>query len=165
MPATTPSPSTPSFQFRLLSIARSQLGISEEPKGSNKGHQVETYLASVGLPGGFPWCMAFVYWCVNQCSAEAKTKNPLKKTGGVLDQWQSMPADCKSKTPAPGDVFIMRFGHGTGHTGFVEKVDGQLIHTIEGNTNDDGSREGYEVARRIRPASFITGYIKLKPKP
>jgi hypothetical protein len=163
--STIPSPFPPSFQFRLLSIARSQLNVSEDPKGSNRGPQVEKYLASVGLGGGYPWCMAFVYWCVNQACTETKNRNPLKKTGGVLDQWISTAVDYKTKTPAPGDIFIMRFEHGTGHTGFVERVDGNKVVTIEGNTNDDGSREGYEVARRTRPQSFITGYIRLKPKP
>jgi hypothetical protein len=46
-----------------------------------------------------------------------------------------------------------------GHTGFVERIDGTSIHTIEGNTNDTGSREGYEVCKRIRKMSQIKGYI------
>ena len=36
------------------------------------------------------------------------------------------------------------------HTGIVIGVDGDLIHTIEGNTNDEGSREGFEVCLRRR---------------
>lgn len=160
--STTPSTPLP-MDFRLLSIARSQLGIAEDPKGSNRGYHVEKYLSSVGLPGGNPWCMAFVYWCVQQACNESKIKNPLIKTGGVLDQWTRIDAKLKTKNPVPGDVFIMRFGHGTGHTGIVEKVDGEYIQTLEGNTNDDGSREGYEVARRRRLRTNIVGYIRVKP--
>ena len=36
------------------------------------------------------------------------------------------------------------------HTGFVIEVKPQLFRTIEGNTNDDGVREGYEVASLTR---------------
>ena len=36
------------------------------------------------------------------------------------------------------------------HTGIVTKVEGKMVHTIEGNTNDEGSREGFEVCQRIR---------------
>ncbi len=37
---------------------------------------------------------------------------------------------------------------GHGHTGLVSKVIGNNLETIEGNTNDDGSREGVGVFRR-----------------
>jgi hypothetical protein len=53
----------------------------------------------------------------------------------------------------------MDFGKGLGHTGFVERIDGLSIHTIEGNTNDTGSREGYEVCRRIRKINTMKGFI------
>lgn len=162
MPTTTPPP--PSFSTRLLSIASSQVGVCEEPKGSNRGKQVEKYLGSVGLPGGNPWCMAFVHWCVQQACAETHAINPLFKSGHVLTVWNKASVAQKSHKPAPGDVFIMRFGNtGTGHTGFVEKVEGLFVYTIEGNTNDDGSREGYEVARRRRLISSIVGFIKVNP--
>jgi hypothetical protein len=51
--------------------------------------------------------------------------------------------------------------HGTGHTGFVEKISNGIVYTIEGNTNEDGSREGYEVAKRERPLSSFYGFIQL----
>jgi hypothetical protein len=37
------------------------------------------------------------------------------------------------------------------HTGFVRAVVGQTFTTIEGNSNDEGSREGYEVCSNVRP--------------
>jgi hypothetical protein len=55
----------------------------------------------------------------------------------------------------------MDFGKGTGHTGIVERVVGTKIHTIEGNTNDEGSREGYEVCRRKREIKTIRGFIRI----
>ena len=147
-----------------LCIAITQNGIEEVPRGSNGGKDVEAYLRSVGLAKGYAWCMAFVYWCVNKASMELGNKNPLVRTGGVLVQWNSCTLRKLPKTSSaikPGDIFVMEFGGGTGHTGFVEKVEGSLIHTIEGNTNEDGSREGYEVARRVRPLSSFKGFIQL----
>lgn len=146
-----------------LSIALSQDGVSEVPKGSNAGPEVSEYLRSVGLNAGFAWCMAFVYWCVNKASGEMLIPNPLVKTAGVMRQWNETTLRKIPKQGAikPGDIFILRFAHGTGHTGFVEKVEGGIVHTIEGNTNDDGSREGYEVARRERALSSFYGFIQL----
>lgn len=158
----TPAPSPLTIAQRILSVAQSQLGVSEVPKGSNKG-PVEKYLKAVGLPGGHAWCMAFVYWCVNEACKEAGIKNPLHATGGVLAQWNAAPKALKVKTPQPGDIFIMDFGKGMGHTGIVTKVDKGRIFTIEGNSNDDGSREGYEVCRKPggRTIAGIKGFLRV----
>lgn len=154
-----------SLAAKSLAIALTQNGVEEVPRGSNAGKDVEAYLKSVGLGKGYPWCMAFVFWCVNKASAELGQANPLVKTGGVMRQWNETTLRKLPKTAIaavrPGDIFIMDFGGGVGHTGFVEKIIGSNVYTIEGNTNDDGSREGYEVARRVRPASSFKGFIQL----
>ncbi len=148
------------LQAAILDTAISQIGVQEVPKGSNAGPEVEKYLRSVGLGKGYSWCMAFVYWCAVQASLRTGLPNALKRTGGVMDQFNSRPA-LRVSAPQPGDVFIMDYGKGLGHTGIVEKVVGTTIHTIEGNTNDEGSREGYEVCRRKRSAASIKSYIRL----
>ncbi|MEO8446700.1 MAG: peptidoglycan-binding domain-containing protein, partial [bacterium] len=43
----------------ILQIASGQVGVMEDPVGSNSGAQVDEYLASVGLNGGYSWCAAF----------------------------------------------------------------------------------------------------------
>lgn len=145
---------------KTLRVATSQIGVQELPKGSNAGKVVESYLNSVGITKGYSWCMAFVYWCVNQAAKEKPEMNPLIKTGGVLKQWNSRPA-LRVSEPQPGDIFIMDYGKGLGHTGIVEKVSGNKLYTIEGNTNDDGSREGYKVCRRTRDKKDIKGYLRI----
>ena len=144
-----------------LEVAKRQIGVTEIPKGSNAGPEVEIYLKSVGLSKGYSWCMAFVYWCINEASKKTDNPNPLKKTAGVIDQWNSRPELRRTK-PEPGYVFIMDFGKGLGHTGFVEKVFSTgKIQTIEGNTNVDGSREGYAVCRRIRSIKACKGFLQI----
>jgi len=144
-----------------IQVAITQIGQEEVPRGSNWGTKdkpaVIHYLHSVGIDFPASWCMAFVYWCCK----EANPNNPLVKTGGVLRQWYEIDNKFKSITPKPGDIFIMDHGHGLGHTGFVESIEGDVIHTIEGNTNDTGSREGYEVCRRIRKTNTCKGFIRI----
>lgn len=147
-----------------LLTATSQLGVMEQPKGSNKGPEVEMYLKSVGLGGGFAWCMAFVYWCVNEASKKMNRPNPLVKTAGVMDQFRKTQLRILPKTSIgikPGDIFILEFAHGLGHTGFVKSIDNGIVTTIEGNSNEDGSREGYEVCSHHRPISSFKGFIQL----
>lgn len=136
----------------------------EKPEKSNWGHPVQDYLSSVGI--GFPasWCMAFVYWCFKDAALQLGFDNPLYKTGGVLVQWNKNPdkqnhlieigdtGNYKLDYPLrPGDIMIMDHGHGLGHTGIVQSINADgTINTIEGNTNDTGSREGIEVDKKIR---------------
>ena len=145
-----------------LKMAQSQNGTQEVPRGSNTGVAVEKYLKSVGLGKGYSWCMAFVYWCVSEAAKKIEAANPLVRTAGVLNQWNKINAVHKKTTPKAGDIFIMDYGKGLGHTGIVVEVspNGKL-KTIEGNTNDEGSREGYEVCYRTRNINQIKGYIRI----
>ena len=51
----------------------------------------------------------------------------------------------------PGSLFLKRRTPADWeHVGIVVRPLEEVFETIEGNTNDDGSREGYEVCRRFR---------------
>jgi len=145
---------------KILQIAISQLGIQENPKGSNWGQDVAKYLSSVNINFPASWCMAFVYWCYRQASIELGQINPLFRTGGVLSQWNKTNTKFRRTQPQKGDIFIMDFGGGLGHTGMVLEVKGDKIVTIEGNSNDEGSREGFEVCKRERSIKSIKGFIR-----
>lgn len=138
---------------KVVAVASSQVGNCEQPRGSNQGPEVDQYLASVGINFPAAWCAAFVYWC--HCEAGID----IPKTGGVLDLWNKASAN-RVTDPQPGDVVIFDCGGGKGHTGIVELVDGDTLMAIEGNTNDDGSRDGYEVARRQRSAGTAKGFLR-----
>jgi len=155
----------------LTAYREAERGVREDPRNSNRGDRVEDYLASVGLPGGYSWCQAFVYWCFEQAAHSTGADNPVPRTAGVLDHWRKAPGAggrrIKTQTVlanpsllTPGMVFIMNHGRGLGHTGIVEKVRGGLIHTIEGNTDASRTREGGGVYRLTRKISDInTGFI------
>ena len=58
-------------------------------------------------------------------------------------------------------IFHIDTGGRTGHAGFVVDVVGGKLVTIEGNTNDDGSREGIGVFNRTsrRISSISLGFV------
>lgn len=154
----SPLPSSSTIAGNALRIAATQLGV-REATGHNDGPAVESYLRSVGLGKGYAWCASFVYWCFNQAAKEAGVPNPLPQTGGVLDHL-SKTKGAIVHTPQPGDVFIMDFGEGKGHTGIVKEVRADKIFTIEGNTNIEGSRNGDGVYERSRNISSIKAFIR-----
>lgn len=145
------------LNLRAMQIAQSKEGV-REATGANDGTEVEKYLKSVGLGKGFSWCMAFVYWCYEQAAQQLKVKNPLVKTGGCMKQWNETTCK-KSKAPQIGSIFIMDLGGGAGHTGIVTAVRGDVVDTIEGNTNTNGSANGDGVYKRSRPVARIKGFI------
>ena len=61
----------------------------------------------------------------------------------------------------PGSLFIIDLGGGLGHSGMVIEVANSRLVTIEGNTNNNGSRNGIGVFQRdVRKISEINkGFI------
>jgi cell wall-associated NlpC family hydrolase len=154
-----------------LIIAQSQIGVMEDPPGSNRGEKVEAYQASVGIDPGTFWCAAFVYWCFQQACTNAGRRNPVLKTGHCMTHWNRTPgkkiaaADAVNKPSLikPGHIFIINTGGSHGHTGLVEKVEGGFIHTIEGNTNPSGSSNGIGVFNNTRKIVKINrGFIEYR---
>jgi hypothetical protein len=152
------------LQQKALEIAISQLGVHEQPKNSNRGPEVDEYIKAVGLDpaGKHPWCAAFVYWCFQKAADSMGRKNPLHKTGHVLTAWRMRKDKFRAITPQPGDIGVMDFGKGTGHMFIVKAVHLDKTDNVEGNTNDEGSREGYEVCERARPRAKVLGYLRFE---
>lgn len=159
-----------SLAQKALEIAIKEIGVLEVPRASNKG-PVEKYLKSIGLGGGYSYCQAFVYWCYQQASKELNLPNPVVKTGGVLNCWNTTKAlkiekkDIKSKLDliVPGSQIIYDFGKGLGHTGIIKSIKGDTFITIEGNSAPNSStREGlgvFEKNTRKITDSLLKGII------
>jgi hypothetical protein len=151
------------LQQKVIDFASTQVGNMENPLGSNRGPQVDIYLRSVGLDpaaGNFPWCAAFVFFCFQQAAAQLNVPNPAIKDAGVLDCWNkagaapmrriaASEADGTPSLVKPGLAFVLQTSASTGHMGLIEKIQGTVLTTIEGNTNANGSREGIGVFRRV----------------
>jgi hypothetical protein len=96
------------------------------------------------------WCAKFVWTMVEAATKKLNVPNPLFKSASTVQMLNktNLRKDDKS---AKGSIFFIErscAGGGCGHVGFVERVDGNIIHTIEGNT---GGPEG--VYRQKRDTS------------
>lgn len=174
--ASLPAPSAApgSLAAKVLEVASAEVGVMEEPPGSNRGPRVDEYIRRVGLDpaGNFPWCAAFVYFCFDEACRGLGRPNPLLKIAGVQEHWRQakkkgtaiIEAKRAQEDPSlvkPGLILMISFPGGLGHTGLVESLrDGRLV-TIEGNTNEGGSRNGVGVFRREKRkiADVSLGYI------
>jgi hypothetical protein len=125
------------------------------------GSMIEIADTQIGNIGGEPnwgwygfskhveWCACFVIWCAEMrgyIEAGILPKFAIcdigvgwfKRNG----QWQD-----NGYAPAPGDIIFFDWdGDGSSdHVGIVERVDGESVHTIEGNTSDSCARRSYRL--------------------
>ncbi len=133
----------------------SQVG-TREATNNNDGVRVENYLSVSGLGKGNPWCASFVAWNFKQVGIKApnsayspdwfRTNIVYKKS------WQK--TDYKSKK---GQVFGLWYESKKriAHVGFIDSEDKNNYYTVEGNTNEAGSREGDGVYRKIRSKKSV----------
>ena len=161
------------YLARVLQIAGGEQAkhVREVPPNSNRGPEVEAYLARTGTAPGNAWCCAFVYWCFDEAAKATGRDNPMVKTAGCLEHWRLAGSKGAKRIRASeaagnaglvqaGMVFVVDHGGGHGHTGLVEKVAGGLITTIEGNTDASKTREGGGVYRLVRKVVDINkGFI------
>ncbi len=134
-----------------------------ETGGDNRGPAVE-FLQKLGeIRPGQPWCAALVNACGEIACAKLGLWSPLE--GVHLD---GDPNDLEGyvqayyehsrregwlvERPRIGDLFMVYHGHldRHAHIGAVASVYDKGIGTIEGNSNDDGSRNGIGTFQLMR---------------
>jgi peptidoglycan hydrolase-like protein with peptidoglycan-binding domain len=131
-----------------------------EVGGPNAGPWVRLY--TDGKEGAdFPWCAGFATFCLKQASDTRKRPLPIGRTL-ACDEMARQAGDRLLRQPKPsqrarikpGSFFLKLATHGEpfkyAHTGIVVRAEGETFASIEGNTNDEGSAEGFEVCARTR---------------
>lgn len=135
----------------LQSVYSHEVGVREK-SSRNDGSRVEEYLAYTGNKQGEPWCAAFVCWALgkagiaNPRSAWSPDLLPARRITWK-NSWSA-----KRVQPQIGDVFGIWFINKgrIAHCGFIAEWGDSQIITVEGNTNQSGSREGDGVYRKRR---------------
>lgn len=143
-------------------IACARQHLKQHPRevgGDNRGPWVRLYMDGHEGAHWF-WCAGFVSFILKQAAKTAGVPVPVKKTyscdvlavsgkdeGRFVSEYDMR----DGAAMAPGAVFLVRRkAFDWTHTGIVTAFHGDSFDTIEGNTNDDGHRNGYEVCARTR---------------
>ena len=160
------APVAPAASLGETVVAAAKQHLKEHPieiGGQNRGPWVRLYMTgSEGDP--FPWCAGFVTYVVRQAARAHGQPTPLERTFScdVLGaEGKKEGRFVKRASPAqatPGSVFLVPHKSNPNdwiHTGIIAGGNGTVFNTIEGNTNDSGSREGFEVCARIRNCANV----------
>ena len=147
-----------------LIVAQGELGVAEQPKGSNRGPRVEIYQR--GFDGadylvGARWCARFARWCFETAAKQLGQPSPFggwKSDLASALKWrtQAQLRRCWTTEPAPGrvGVHLADDGSGHGHVTICAHVDGAWVTTVGGNEDDQVA-----VVRRLR--SYYAGFVEL----
>lgn len=158
---------------KIVSIARGYIGTKELT--GNKGWENKAFqqkMEQMGWGLGQAWCAYFgeLVWkeAYGRTSDMAKTLDKLFSASAV-STWSNFVGNKlfqTGKKPVEGALAIWKYGTTwQGHLGIVEVANNgivkngiQYFDTVEGNGNDEGGREGIEVANKKgkngRPLDF-----------
>jgi hypothetical protein len=138
-------------------------GIRGGQPGRFQSPEVRARLLEVGINYPAPWCAAEVYDCFQTAATGLGIGNPCPRTPSAVHLFTNAPAECQTRLPAPGDVFVVMHSDGVhGHCGIVESCSpgGDEITTIEGDTNAEGSSTGDAMGRHTwRPKDGKRGKL------
>lgn len=151
----------PTKGSRILAEARSHLGTSESPRGSNRGPKIDQWMRRVGYNQPGPWCAGYASCMVEDGGGTVPGGGSascavLRQRAQARGKW--VPAG--TRTPRRGWLAIVAGDH---HVVIVDRpLPGGGIKHISGNTsNEDGSNyNGGTVAEHTYPAGVISGYIR-----
>lgn len=147
---------------RVIEIAFGEIGVCEDPDGSNDGPRVRIYTAPDFI--GSPWCALFASWCLQRGSDYGSPFGRIASTWGIYE-WALKNGRVLSASDEslPGDLFLILRGDASdpkrhGHTGFVcgpSDVDGRFA-TIAGN-------ESNSVRGSFRKRSDVSAIVRVIP--
>jgi hypothetical protein len=149
-----------------LTLAYAQRHLAQHPietGGQNRGPWVRLYMD--GHEGTeWPWCAGFVSFVMEQAAQTLGVTTPVagsvscdtlaaqaRKAGCFLSEREFRRGrGSPNDLPAACVFLVRRTASDWVHAGLVAGFEGEHFLTIEGNTNDDGNREGYELCARKR---------------
>jgi hypothetical protein len=141
--------------------AKAHIGLREDPKGSNDGRALRSYLKGTNFEPGQAWCLYFAETAVKNAWPKGSPLPTQILWTGSTEQLRAHAAKLGKLIPtsqgvSKGSIMLLLKPSGVAHhAGIVvgEGAEPGTIYTIEGNTNGDGSSEGFEVLLKTRHIS------------
>lgn len=150
---------------KVLEIAAAEIGVKEDPPGSNRGARVDEYIRAGGLDpqlGHYPWCACFVAYCLREAGRALGVKPQFRPAARVLRMLERNP-ELLLDRPEPGAIFVHLKENSDGHTGLVLSVGDDLgFADISGNSDSSGSRTGGMVCENRRPPGYATAFLAIR---
>lgn len=163
----------------IIAIAMSQIGIQEDPPGSN----YTKYHKAMGLGRGQPWCCCFIWWVFQTAHAGKFFCNNASSVAGcdtVYNYYRNIPQQIVYHRPRsgqgsgslsnmqPGDIVLFRFSNPTdrytNHIGIYTGSKNGVPYFVEGNTDTaENGRHTVYVCNKARRTSWQSIVFVYRP--
>jgi len=156
---------TPLLNRSIAARASVDVGLLEEPPGSNRSPVIDSYLNAVRSPLGSSWCAAAVTAWFRDCGAVIPAS-----AAGACESWYSMAKERGRIAPTPAIGYavlydLARTGY-PDHMGVVVRTD-PLVLTVEANTimkrQTGNEREGVGCTMGLLLAASVLTYVMPEP--
>jgi CHAP domain len=141
----------------IVNAALPEVGVAEQPPGSNDSPRIAQFRQATAGSGVGPWCAYFTSWAARQAGVPLGDQGQGFGSVSAVYAWaqksgRAIPNGA-GVHPQPGDLIVW----GGEHIGIVRSVDPNgSIHTIEGNSSDKVSQRTYGP-----DGGGATGYVRL----
>lgn len=157
---------------KIIAVALQYVGQREKPGNTfDETTPLGRMLKKAGQKKGESWCCYFaegVFCEALPFAEEWFIKNFSANCGETYDNFVAAGITPRTSNPKPGDLVIFKYfkdgvEQSSGHAGICIHVPNvSCFIDIEGNTNDEGSRQGYEVAKMKRRYGKPNTGLRLK---
>lgn len=148
----------------IIKTAQKEIGVKENPAGSNKVKYNTDYYGREVSGAAYPWCAVFCFYVFKKAGASnlfcGGTKTAYCPT---VESYYKKHGQWFTSNPQVGDLVLFDFsGKGiASHIGILEKINADGTYTtIEGNTGTGNDANGGAVMRRIRKKAVIRGFAR-----
>ena len=160
-------PTAPDIRKAVIQVAQAHLKQRSAELQTDDAQNIGPWVRSYcdGLDGSaFKWCAGFLQSILDQAASAAgrpftaimiKTLSCDELAENGLQTGRLTKSADLRKNPKlirPGDVFLLRnpVNNDWFHTGLITSVSGDVVETIEGNTDSKGGSNGTSVFTRVR---------------
>lgn len=148
----------------LLELARSQLGVTEAPAGSNRVKYNTEYYGREVSGEAYLWCCVFQWWLFRHAGAGELFYGGGKTAScsALYEYYRGRGQTVKAEEMKPGDLVFFDFERPGkyNHIGICERVEPGFVTTIDGNTGSGDEANGGMVDRRRRALKYVSAVAR-----
>ena len=143
----------------VLAVAAGEVGVREDPLGSNKIKYNQWYYGWNAGGTEHPYCVVFVQWVFAHGDFDLPV---LTASNSVIKGYAQNHGMWVTSDYQVGDIVLFNFDGDAyaDHAGIVEKVVNGRVICIEGNTNVTGEMIDEGVHRKSRNPAYIVGAMR-----
>jgi hypothetical protein len=144
-------------------LGRHEVGTKESPPDSNR----VKYSTWYGVIGS--WCAMFVSWCMAKAGSKVFAQGrfvayvPNLLASAHQGHGDMRVVSAEHARHCDRDLALWNFpgeDHHPNHVSFVTRIDGNTVHSLDGNTSETGSQSnGGEVMYRERSISLVEAFV------